>query len=270
MHWFNRFLNFYIDASIHVALSVSCFYLITIELLQVSTNWSLVGFLFFGTVICYNFIKYGVEAEKYLRVSNPYHRLIQFFSFLSGVFAFLFFLQLDHSLYFSIFILALLSALYAIPFLGKSKNLRNLGGLKIYLVALVWTGCTVYLPISDNSLIVSNNSFILLVQRFLLVLVLILPFEIRDLKFDSVELKTLPQRIGVGPTKKMGYVFLAVCLGLTVLKTDVLVREWWYRAIMVLILAVLLAFGSKDRSKLYVMFWVESVPIVVYVLIWTY
>ena len=152
MRLFKRVFDFYLDASIHVAFSVLCLYLTTLELFETSTNCYLAGFMFFGTIVCYNFINYGVEADKYVIVSNPYHRVIQVFSFLCFVVAVYAFLRLEDSLWTSIFLLTGLSALYAVPFLGKNKNLRSLGGLKVYLVALVWAGCTVYLPIKDAKL----------------------------------------------------------------------------------------------------------------------
>ena len=34
-------------------------------------------------------------------------------------------------------------------------------------------------------------------QRFLFVVVAILPFEIRDIQYDSLKLSTIPQQIGV-------------------------------------------------------------------------
>lgn len=262
MRWPRRFFNFYLDASIHVALSVCCCYLLTVNFMKVSTNWQLVAFLFFGTIICYNFIKYGVEAKKYLLVSNPYHKVIQVFSFLSGLCAAYFFLFLNRILQISIVFLAFLSILYAVPFLEKNKNLRSYGGLKVFLVALVWAGCTVYLPAMDDMVSDFDSTVpILLLQRFLLVLVLILPFEIRDLKFDDKELRTLPQRLGVANTKKLGYGLLVVFLLFTFLNDQATALEWCYRVMVAITLAIFLYFTHEERPRYYSQFWVESVPI---------
>ena len=42
-----------------------------------------------------------------------------------------------------------------------------------FLVALVWMGCTVLLPVYDNQLLVSWDIWVLMIQRFLLVLILL-------------------------------------------------------------------------------------------------
>ncbi len=64
MSWLKQTFNFYLDASIHVALAVTSLYFVTLKIIESSTNWYLAGFLFLGTIVCYNFIKFGVEAEK--------------------------------------------------------------------------------------------------------------------------------------------------------------------------------------------------------------
>ena len=38
-------------------------------------------------------------------------------------------------------------------------------------------------------------------QRYLYVVIAILPFEIRDMQYDSIKLSTIPQQIGIIKTK---------------------------------------------------------------------
>jgi 4-hydroxybenzoate polyprenyltransferase len=46
---------------------------------------------------------------------------------------------------------------------------------------------------------------------------LILPFDIRDVQFDVISLQTIPKKIGVEKTKKLGYVLVvAVALVLCI------------------------------------------------------
>lgn len=262
MKLFKQVFNFYLDASIHVALAVVCLYFISLQLLKVSTNYDLVGFLFFGTIVCYNFMKFGVEAKKYIIVSNPYHRLIQIFSFLAFSSALYFFLQLDNNLWFSILILILISALYAIPFLPQTKNLRSLGGMKVYLVALVWMGCTVILPVLDANLSLTGEVFLLMTQRVLLVLILLIPFEIRDLKYDEPSLRTLPQRIGILKTKSIGYVLIVAYFSLQFFKTTALHAEWISLVMFSLLLFAIIKMTKEDQSKFFASFWVEVLPLV--------
>ena len=83
MHELRKLLDFYLDASIHVALAVTALVLVTYLFLNIPVENPLLGFSFFSSIVCYNFIKYGVEAKKYLIVSKTYHKRIQTFSFLS-------------------------------------------------------------------------------------------------------------------------------------------------------------------------------------------
>ncbi|MFD2589122.1 hypothetical protein ACFSQJ_19515 [Croceitalea marina] len=261
MRFLRQAFDFYLDASIHVALAVVTLYFSTLQIIETSTNWQLASFLFFGTIVCYNFIKYGVEAEKYLIVSNPYHKLIQGFSFLAFAFSAYFFLQLGYNLWFAIMTLLGVSVLYAIPLLPKAKNLRSLAGLKTFLVALVWMGCTVVLPLVDNDIKVTWDIGILLLQRFLLVLILLLPFEIRDLKFDKPELKTMPQRIGVEKTKTVGYVLTVFYAVLLFFKDSISIKIIVIDLLLSLVLLVVLKKTTKEQTNYFSSFWVEGIPL---------
>ena len=267
MKLLKQLFDFYLDASIHVALAVVSLYLISLKILEVSTNQILVGFLFFGTIVCYNFIKYGVEAKKYLIVSNPYHRLIQVLSFLSFLLAMYFFLKLDSTIWIATLVLVILSGLYAIPLLPQTKNLRNLGGLKIYLVALVWMGCTVVLTVVDTKLKFTFDVFILMLQRILLVLVLLIPFEIRDLLYDEVNLRTLPQRIGVPNTKMAGCLLVIFYLSLLLFKKEWKIVEVISKLLFGAILLATIKLTKEKQPKYFASFWVEALPML-YLAIW--
>lgn len=261
MRLLRQIFNFYLDASVHVALAVMALYFVTLEILEVSTNWQLALFLFFGTIVCYNFIKFGVEAEKYLIVSNPYHKLVQVFSFLSFAIAAYLFFQLDKNIWLAVFVLAIVSGLYAIPLLPKMKNLRSLGGLKTFLVAFVWVGSTVLLPVIDNNHIeISWDVSILMIQRFLLVLILLLPFEIRDMEYDNPELKTLPQRIGVNGTKNVGYLLVLVFVVSEFIKDEVSNQTILIKIFLALLLLFALKKTKENQTSYFSSFWVESIP----------
>ena len=256
-----RFFQFYINASIHVALAVISLCIVTVQRLNISVEYDLVGFLFFATIVCYYFVKYGVEAKKYLIVAKPAHKPIQIFSFFSFLACSYFFFQLPTRLWVIIGILTLLSAFYAVPLLPRSKNLRSLSGFKIFLVAVVWVGFTVIVPAISNGLGFSIQVLLLGLQNFILVLILILPFEIRDLKYDKVELKTLPQRWGIPKTKRFGnmLVFFFLILGL-LLANGQWSKMAFYGLISILLLTVLRR-TKYHQSPYFSSFWVEGIPI---------
>ncbi|GAA4271357.1 hypothetical protein GCM10022258_06500 [Aquimarina gracilis] len=99
------------------------------------------------------------------------------------------------------------------------------------------------------------------IQRFLFIIVMMLPFEIRDLEYDSSSLETIPQTIGITRTKVFGSILLVVFLLLTAVK-ELLSSVEILSTILVTTISLLFLWGTeKEQSKYYCSFWVESVPI---------
>ena len=123
-------------------------------------------------------------------------KIIQVFSFFCFLALVYFMYQVPlKTLYFTIpFIL--LTILYAIPFLsGFDKNLREVSNLKIVVVAFVWAGFTVFIPLIDAGKEISLDIVFLMLQRFLIVIVLILPFDIRDVNYDAFLYKQFQRKL---------------------------------------------------------------------------
>lgn len=268
MRTLKAIFDFYLDASIHVAIAVISMAGVTFHLLGSSSDINLMGFIFFSVIVCYNFIKYGVEAYKYLIVSNAYHKVIQMFSFVCFVFAIYFLLQLNRDIWIATAILGVLSALYAVPLLPSANNLRNLAGLKIYIVAFVWAGFSVLLPVLDAGIELHWDFAVTFIQRMLLVLVLILPFEIRDLQWDDKSLRTLPQVLGIKNTTRLGIGLTLIFFLMTFLKDSIHQNEIILRLILSVALIFVLASKRRMQSKYFVMFWVEAIPIFWFCLFW--
>lgn len=262
MNFIRRLFDFYLDASIHVALAVLALLKTTAIFFDIELDNHLAYFVFFGTIINYNFIKYGVEAEKYILVSNRYHRNIQFISFIC------FLLTCYHGWFLSadswliLFILTMLTGVYALPVLPQARNLRSLGGFKIFFVALVWSGVTVVLPLVEADRVLAWDVWIEVVQRILMVLVLLIPFEIRDLAYDKPELKTIPQRIGVRRTKLFGAFLVLLFFIFTFLKDIITELELVSKGILFLVLFVLMMVTKHNQSKYFSSFWIEAIPMV--------
>ncbi len=261
MKWLKRIFDFYLDASIHVAFALYALLQLTFQTLNISPNYHLSFFVFFGSISCYNFIKYGVEAEKYVLVANPYYRGIQLLSISALGFALYhgYFLNVEVCL--GVVGLVLLTGLYALPVLPKAKNLRSWAGAKIFVVALVWAGTTVLLPVLSVEQSVSWDNSVALFQRFVLTLILLIPFEIRDLAYDQPELRTIPQRYGVTNTKIFGGLATLVFFFSTFLKDNLSLEELVLNGILFLVLGSMIFITKRHQSKYYASFWVEAIPI---------
>jgi hypothetical protein len=156
----------------------------------------------------------------------------------------------------------LLSIFYTISF--GNKTLRNIEGLKIYVVGITWSIVTVLLPIKEFDLEFSEEVYLVFLQRFLFIIALILPFEIRDLSLDSMKLKTVPQKIGTQKTKIYGFVLLLLFFSVEYFKF----KPLFLTSLTVLIVTLLFLLYSNERqSKYYSSFFVEGIPIFWYILL---
>lgn len=267
MKRFKSLLNFYINSSIHVALAVFSMTYVTLLELQLPTDWPLFFFVFFSTITGYNFVKYFGMARFHHRKLARWLKIIQIFSFICFLLMLWFMFQLKPKTIIYIGVFGVVTFLYAIPilpqrfFVDHKKNLRSIGGLKVYVIALVWAGVTVLLPVLDNNGVFTTAVWITAIQRFLLVMLLMLPFEIRDLQYDSLKLATIPQKIGVRNTKIIG-----VVVGILFMMLEFL-KDIWDQKLIVLtatmtcITLLLILCANTKRSDYYSSFWVESVPI---------
>ena len=267
MQILKQLLNFYINSSIHVAISVFSLTWITLLEYNIPYDADLLFFVFFASVSGYNFVKYFGIAKFHHRRLASWLKAIQVFSFLCFLLMCYYLFKLDVNTLFFIGLLGGITFLYAIPFLPQylyldsKRNLRNIGGLKVYLIALVWAGVTVFLPVLNNKYALNANFIITGTQRFVFVFVLMLPFEIRDLMYDSLKLATIPQKIGVKQTKIIGIVLLLLFVFLEFFKDEVNHNNIIFTAIIGLVTSLFIVCSKKKQGIYYSSFWVEGLPI---------
>ncbi|MFD2915985.1 UbiA prenyltransferase family protein [Psychroserpens luteus] len=260
--------DFYIYSSIHVALAVFALSWVTLLQFDMEYDENVLYFIFFASITGYNFVKYFGLAKFHHRSLAKWLKMIQVFSGICFVIMGYFALKLELNTLIYIGVFGLATFLYAIPiipkkiFLDKKKNLRSIGGLKVYIIAVVWTGVTVFLPLLNNEFDITDDIIIIAIQRFIFVLVLMFPFEIRDLNYDSLKLATIPQKIGVKQTKLVGLFLLIVFYLLNYFKDDINTTVLASYFIISSITLLFLVFSKQNQSKYYSAFWVESLPLV--------
>ena len=267
---FQRLLDFYIKSSIHVALSVYALVRMTHFMFTIPYDQPMALFAFFGTIVGYNFVKYDALARSQKRLMRKELKLIAVFSFFSFLAVSYYFFKLQFvTQLVSVFFL-MLTLLYTLPFFPNKKNARNWAGVKIYIVSFCWVGVTLFLPLLNAHLDLNFDFLIKCIQRFILVFDLILVFEIIDLTNDDPHLKTVPQQIGVRQTKILGLMLLLPFYFLELLKNNFIQKQLLVNLILVVILSAFILFSNKNRSKYYTSFWVESVPIVWWSLLYSH
>ena len=268
MRVFKSILDFYINSSIHVALGAFALSWITLIQFDLVFDKNLLFFVFFAAVTGYNFVKYFGLVKFHHRGLAQWLKTIQIFS----VFCFIAMVYYGYRLEFKtlIYIAAfgVITFLYAVPiipkkiFLDEQKNLRSISGLKVYVIAIIWTGVTVFLPILNSDYNMTSDVVIVAFQRFVFVLVVMLPFEIRDLNYDSLKLATIPQKIGVRNTKVLGSLLVLPFYFLNYLRDNVSSSLLIGSAIIALVLFLFLVYSKQHQNKYYSAFWVESLPVI--------
>ena len=262
-----QLLDFYINSSIHVALAVYALSWITLLIFNLPYDENILYFNFYATITGYNFVKYFGIAKWHHRSLAKWLKVIQVFSFFSFLLMLFYAFRLEPKVIVVLTGLGLITFLYAIPFwpkqmyLDEHQNLRQISGLKVYIIAAVWAFTTVVLPILNNNQELETKVWITVLQNFVFVLALMIPFEIRDLKYDSIKLATIPQQIGVKKTKILGVLLLLFFLGLNVFKEEILIHFLYKEVIVAFVLMLFILFSTKNRNKYYASFWVEALPI---------
>lgn len=115
-------------------------------------------------------------------------------------------------------IIGAMSVAYAVPLVrigGKRIGLRQLPGLKLFYIALIWSLSSVGLPVVEAfyagiSIDWGNANYLGLV-KILFLLLCTLPFDIRDIEQDRhYKLKTLPTLLGKTRSIQLSYLLGAV------------------------------------------------------------
>lgn len=254
-------LDFYIGSSIHVSLAVVGLAVVTGFLLEIVLDIPFLIFLFCSSVSGYNFVKYASVAGLHHRSLTGALRSIQVFSLLCGVGMVYTGFLLRWETLVTCSILGILTLFYAVPLFLLRRNLRSVAGIKVFVIALVWTGATVLLPVVENGLDMYWDVYITVLQRFLLVVALMIPFEIRDLAYDRTALYTMPQLLGIKKAKLFGVSLLVFCFLLEYAKDNLETTYVVVLCVVMLWIGVLITLSRKRQPKYFASFIVEAVPI---------
>ena len=209
------------------------------------------------TILGYNFVKY---VPLVITGRFDQHREVIWFSAISLVINAYYFLQLDFENWLILAPFILLTFLYVFPLSGTSKNLRMLPGLKIFIIATVWTGITYLAPLFYLKTL-PDYWAMESAKRFMLLLILMIPFEIRDMNGDVADLKTLPQQVGVKTSKHIGYLLTMLFCGVSFGQHIQYGTFYQPELLISLLLFLMLAYTKKKQHRYYCSFWVEAIPI---------
>lgn len=226
--------------------------------MKMKPDFGLFVLLFTATITGYNFVKYASIAKLHYKSLTNQLKSIQIFSLIIFLCMIFFIFQLKWKSIVTLFFLSIINLFYTLPINSNGKNLRNLAFIKIFLIAAVWSATTILIPSFEYELPFQNLQFWQLVQQFLFVIVLMIPFEIRDIKYDTASLKTLPQIFGDLKTKIIGICILLICILIALLNSKINIT---YTFIFCFLLSCFIFFSKENQSKYYASFFVEGIPV---------
>lgn len=140
-----------------------------------------------------------------------------------------------------------ISLFYVIPIRGVS--MRDVPYIKIYLIAFTWA-IVVFLFPALNEGVFSWNVLLQAFVHTLFIVSVAIPFDIRDMKYDTASHKTIPQLIGVKAAKVFSYLLLFLFAGLMLLLTPQLAKNPLFYGAIGLNFVLLLLMNEK-RGDLY-------------------
>jgi len=263
-------LDFYIFSNIHVAIAGFCITKVTLLKYEISESITPL-FVGLSIIISYNFIRYyEIKTNKINWLKNWYFKhqnWLLIVSILSSIW--LVYITFFTSFYLnSLLILlpfAFMTFFYVIPIIRIGKvefSFRNFPFIKIFSIAISWAGISVLFPLFEAEIKFTFDVYLEFIQRILILIVITIPFDIRDMNVDSKSLKTLPQIAGLKKIKIIGTGLLLIFILMSFLRINDLNSEMIVLIFTSILTGLLLWFSSPKNSRYYTSFWVESIPIV--------
>ena len=234
------------------------------EILFQTTNYSISQFVFFATFFTYNFQRVVRIKKNKIRPSEIWlkqnRRIIFPLMFLALIVSFYHFINFKLATQIAIIFSATLSFLY--PF-----GIRNIPFLKIFIISLVWAISTMLLILLENNLLISQNIIWHFISRFLFVFAITIPFDIRDLKYDAGEIKTIPILFGFEKAKLIAFFSLFFCSVIAIFQHfqhQIKLSNFLALMLLYFLASLLIKKSNLNQNEMFFSFWVESLSIFSY------
>lgn len=279
---FQSILDFLLFSNVFMSLCAVAQALVTYHLIDARPNYTILALLFTATLGIYNFcilITKPKEPQQspHLRIRwfFAHYRLMITFTLVSVLSLVPLFFMISTPARLLLIFSGIISVCYALPIftLGDQKfGLRNIPGLKPFLITVVWTLSTVLLPILEAkelhlTTVSMQDTTLLIAKRFLFIFALTVPFDIRDFFEDNkLGVKTIPVIIG----QKNAYIFCAALLTgyviMLFLYHDNGFNADFWALTFTAALSVWLIFKSKwEKNEYYYFFYMDGVLILQFV-----
>lgn len=196
-------------SNLWISLGALFFAAQTYILFNIKWDYYLLAFVFCATFLTYNFQRYVklkkgqmIQGSRYFWMKN--HLIFIRVSLVFGMILTLFFAwHLKASTSPILALSGIVSFFYIarLPFKKGGINLRDIPGLKIFLIGIVWMLTAVYLPFVQAARFIDFDAHLLGLASLIYIISITIPFDIRDVNVDEVTKKTIPQFLGIRKAK---------------------------------------------------------------------
>ena len=283
IRYVRKSLDFILFSNLFIALCAVAQGLVTYQLVNVKPDKHVLGLLFFSTLALYNF---SILISKPKNPSkSPFRRVQWIFSHyrlmitltliaIISCIPLVFFLSITSQIL--LMFLGVISLGYSLPlfsFHDKRFGLRNIPGVKLFLIATVWSLSVVLLPILEIEgkgliAILTRDAILLIAKRFLFIAAITVPFDIRDLFQDkSAALKTIPVLFGEKKAYLICQAILLTYLVLLFLFTKNLDRNFFALTTTVLLAGWLIFHSNFKKNEYYYFLFLDGTMILQFLML---
>lgn len=272
--------DFLLFGNVFVAVCAVVQALVTYSFFGLKPDSKVCGFLFFSTFAYYNFCLLINKTKASL---YPQHDRNNWFfahrnlnlalTIVAGFATVPFFLALNYWPKVLVLFLGFLSATYNFPqhrINSSFINLRNIKGLKLFLIAFVWALSVVLLPVLQASIFIPQREItFLIIKQFLLFLAVTIPFDVRDFMEDKASnLKTVPIIWGIKNAYRFSITLLLINLLLVFCFKNLTLNSNFFASVFTPIFAVFVILSSGLRkSKYYYFLYLDGILVLQYLLL---
>jgi 4-hydroxybenzoate polyprenyltransferase len=227
--YLRQFVEFVLFSQLFIAAGAAAQTAFTYQLIGQAIDLHVVALVFFATLALYNLSmvlsnpgKKPSSLLKRVQWMSKHQHLCSSFTLIGGLSTLCLSFFISATALVVLASLALISIAYSlplVPFRGERVSLRNIPGLKLILIALVWALSTTLLPLVNSTTTLSVPSlWMLLTQRILFFMAIAIPFDVRDIYQDSIySLKTIAVALGKQKSQYVAHLSLALSSA-----------TWWY------------------------------------------
>lgn len=221
MRWLKQALELFIYGNIWISFAALGLYWQTQALIFGKLVFDrLALFVFCATVFLYCLHRLGGLNRIVATSSNQrwgfilqYKGYLQAFSYIMGIASLILYAGLPISLILGIAAPAILSFAYALPLFPGRQRLRDIPGVKIFVLAITWSWVTVGLPVLAGHAFGQLAILPMLLERAFFIFSLAMIFDIRDMGLDITQQAiTLPVYFGAKKAKWISHIAMIIAM----------------------------------------------------------